>query len=126
MGRVFASSDWHGCLDPAQKVLDFLQPDDKLYFIGDAIDRGPHGYQIMTKLLYDPRVIYIKGNHEEMMLEATLEHQKEDSYEDFIKYWILHLLDPELQVYKLWKDFFIRHGYINEKEEIIYKPEDEK
>ena len=63
---------------------------------------------------------------EEIMLEATLEHQKEDSYEDFIKYWILHLLDPELQVYKLWKDFFIRHGYINEKEEIIYKPEEQK
>ena len=59
---------------------------------------------------------------EEIMLEGTLAHQKEDSYEDFIKYWILHLLDPELQVYELWKDFFIRHGYINEKEEIIYKP----
>ena len=60
---------------------------------------------------------------EERMLERTLEHQKEESYEDF-KWWILHLLDPELQVYELWKDFFLRHGYINEKEEIIYKPED--
>ena len=63
---------------------------------------------------------------EERMLEATLEHQKEDSYDDFIKYFILFLLNPRLQVYKLWKDFFIRHGYINEKEEIIYKPEDNK
>lgn len=62
---------------------------------------------------------------EERMLEATLEHQKEDSYEVF-KDWILHLLNPRLRFYELWKDFFIRHGYINEKEEIIYKPEDEK
>ena len=59
---------------------------------------------------------------EERMMEVTLEHQKEDSYEDFVKYFILHLLNPRLQVYELWKDFFIRHGYINEKEEIIYKP----
>ena len=63
---------------------------------------------------------------EERMLEATLEHQKEDSYEVFIKDWILYLLDPEIPVYEQWKDFFIRHGYINEKEEIIYKPEDNK
>ena len=63
---------------------------------------------------------------EERMLELTLEHQKEDSYEDFIKYWILHLLNPRLEVYEQWKDFFIRHGYINEKEEIIYKPEEQK
>ena len=62
---------------------------------------------------------------EERMLEGTLEHQKEDSYEVF-KDWILHLLNPRLRFYELWKDFFIRHGYINEKEEIIYKPEDEK
>ena len=63
---------------------------------------------------------------DEYMLEATLEHQKEDSYEDFIKDWILYLLDPEIPVYEQWKDFFIRHDYINEKEEIIYKPEEQK
>ena len=79
MGKVYASGDWHGCLVPAQKVLDFLQPDDKLYFLGDAIDRGDHGYQIMTKLLNDSRVVYIRGNHEQMMLEAV---------EDMIKYGI--------------------------------------
>ena len=63
---------------------------------------------------------------DEYMLEVTLEHQKEDSYDDFIKYFILHLLNPRLRFYEQWKDFFIRHGYINEKEEIIYKPEDNK
>lgn len=82
MGRVFASADWHGCLAPAQKVLDFLQPDDKLIFLGDAIDRGDHGYQIMTKLLYDPRVTYIMGNHESMMLEA-IEHMIRYGIEDY-------------------------------------------
>ena len=82
MGKVYASSDWHGCLAPAQKVLDFLQPDDKLYFLGDAIDRGDHGYQIMTKLLNDPRVVYMRGNHEQMMLEAV-EHMIKYGIEEF-------------------------------------------
>ena len=70
MGKVYASSDWHGNGELAIKVLNYLQPDDKLYFLGDAIDRGPHGYQIMTQLLEDKRVIYMLGNHEQMMLEA--------------------------------------------------------
>ena len=67
MGKVYASSDWHGCWNVAKQVFDFLQPDDTLIFIGDAIDRGPDGYKIMKELLSDKRVIYIKGNHEEMM-----------------------------------------------------------
>ena len=64
---VYASSDWHGCLDPAQKVLDFLKPNDTLYFLGDAADRGPDGVKIISLLMNDPRVIMIKGNHDELM-----------------------------------------------------------
>lgn len=65
MGRVFATGDWHGCGIVGTKVLNYLQPDDRLYYIGDAIDRGPHGGYLLNKLLSDPRVIFIKGNHEE-------------------------------------------------------------
>ena len=83
MGRVFASSDWHGCGTVANKILDFLKPDDKLYFLGDAIDRGPDGFKIMTKLLNDDRVVYIKGNHEEMMFK-TIEHMIQYGIEEFL------------------------------------------
>lgn len=85
MGKVYASADWHGCLGPARKILNYLQPDDKLYFLGDAIDRGNHGFQIMTHLLDDPRVIYMKGNHEEMMLEA-IDHMLKygDEYDTYM------------------------------------------
>lgn len=87
MGRTFASSDWHGCWEPAKQVLDFLGPDDTLYFLGDAMDRGPDGYKIMKELLSDKRVIYIKGNHEEMMansLNSFLECQ------DFDYLWFMN------------------------------------
>lgn len=69
-GRVFCSSDWHGCWDPAYRVIEYLKPDDKLYFLGDAIDRGPDGIKIFQTLINDPRITFIKGNHEEMMAKS--------------------------------------------------------
>ena len=70
MGKTYASADWHGCGKLAFDVIEYLKPDDKLYFLGDAIDRGRDGIKIMNKLLTDPRVIYLKGNHEELMANA--------------------------------------------------------
>lgn len=70
MGKVYASSDWHGCWNPAYKVLEFLKPDDKLYFLGDAIDRGKDGIKILNTLLNDSRIFFIKGNHEDMMAKT--------------------------------------------------------
>ena len=69
-GKVYATGDWHGCADPALKVLDFLKPEDTLIFLGDAMDRGDDGYKLMIALMSDPRVIYLKGNHEAMMAAA--------------------------------------------------------
>lgn len=63
----YVSSDWHGNYKLAKKVLEFLKEDDELYFLGDAIDRGPQGIHIMYELLKDKRIIYLKGNHEDMM-----------------------------------------------------------
>lgn len=70
MGKVYASSDWHGTAGPALKLLEYLKPDDKLYFLGDAIDRGNNGILLFNTLLSDPRVIYLMGNHEDMMAKA--------------------------------------------------------
>ena len=69
MGRVFATADWHGN-KTAFQVFDFLQPDDVLYFLGDATDRGEYGIELFTLLMNDPRVIMIKGNHDEFLEEG--------------------------------------------------------
>jgi serine/threonine protein phosphatase 1 len=53
-----------------KQIHDYLQPEDTLYFLGDAIDRGPDGIKIMLELLMDSRVIYLKGNHEQMLYDA--------------------------------------------------------
>lgn len=67
MGKVFASSDWHGNGEVAKKVFEWLKPEDTLYFLGDAVDRGPDGLEIFDKLINRPNTYYICGNHEDMM-----------------------------------------------------------
>ena len=68
--HTYAFSDLHGVYDLWAQIRNYAQPQDTLIFLGDAIDRGPHGIKIMKELLEDPRVIYICGNHELMMLNA--------------------------------------------------------
>lgn len=70
MGRTFACADIHGCYEPYRKMMDFLQSDDTLYFVGDAMDRGLDGVKIFNELINDSRVVYIRGNHEDMMEDA--------------------------------------------------------
>ena len=87
MGRVFATSDWHGCAYPAEKLISYLKDDDKLYFLGDAIDRGDDGIELLNLLTKDPRVTYLCGNHEEFMYKTILE-SLDHIYSDTLSIWL--------------------------------------
>lgn len=64
---ILCSTDWHGNLELAKKILNSLQPEDTLYYLGDAIDRGESGWTVLKMLLDNPQVVFIKGNHEQML-----------------------------------------------------------
>ena len=66
---VYAWADAHGCYWAWKKIKEILQPEDKLYFLGDANDRGEDGWILIKELLNDNRVTYLKGNHEQMFLD---------------------------------------------------------
>lgn len=70
----YVATDWHGRADVADKILEYLKPEDELYFLGDAIDRGPDGVYIVNKLLQDPRITYLKGNHEDMLADVIFDY----------------------------------------------------
>lgn len=72
-GRNFACSDLHGQLDLWIQIKQYLKPEDNLYFLGDAIDRGPYGFRIMQDILNRPNTMYFIGNHEDMMYNALVE-----------------------------------------------------
>lgn len=70
MEHTYAFSDAHGCWEPFQQLLEFIKPEDKVYCLGDCGDRGDEGWRIIDYVLQDPRFIYLKGNHEDMLVKA--------------------------------------------------------
>ena len=67
----YATCDWHGYLGIYSEIKAFLQPDDIVYFLGDANDRGDHGYALMKLIYNDPQFKYLKGNHEQMFIDVA-------------------------------------------------------
>lgn len=87
---VYAFSDLHGQYDLWRQIKEFCKPDDKLYFLGDAADRGSDGVRIMVELLADPRVIYLKGNHEYFIENFFFNNATEEA----LKIWTINGGDP--------------------------------
>lgn len=76
----YASADWHGAQWAWDKVKSFLKGEDRLYFLGDAIDRGSGrvhdgGWLMMKEMLFDERVFYLKGNHEDLLYDAYFDEE---------------------------------------------------
>ena len=68
---VYVSSDWHGI--PFEKIQRLLSKagfgaDDRLYVLGDVIDRGEHGVELIKRIMHEPNMRLIRGNHEQMLL----------------------------------------------------------
>lgn len=77
---VYACSDIHGNITLFNKILEFLKPDDTVYFLGDAADRGKDGWEIIKNIYNDSRFIYLKGNHEDMLVKAMKEFIEEEGH----------------------------------------------
>lgn len=77
---VYAVSDLHGMYELYQKISDFLKPEDKVYCLGDCGDRGPRSWETIKAVASDPRFIYIKGNHEDMLVKAMKDYIKYETY----------------------------------------------
>ena len=77
MGRRFAISDLHGCFETFKALLHEIckfDRDDSLYLLGDLIDRGPNSRKLMDYIIDMINdgldVHYVRGNHEQMLLDA--------------------------------------------------------
>ena len=73
--RLLAVGDIHGCLAAFDDLLNWVQPtpDDVIVALGDFVDRGPNTRGVLDRLI-DLRsrlnLICLRGNHEQMMVEA--------------------------------------------------------
>jgi serine/threonine protein phosphatase 1 len=79
--RTLAIGDIHGCLTALDALLVLVDPlaDDLLIALGDYVDRGPDSRGVLDRLtaLYDQGgLIALRGNHDEMMVEAHRRHDR--------------------------------------------------
>ncbi len=68
--------DIHGCCRSIEALIEKLEPYDnyQLVFVGDYIDRGPcskNVVSLMLELREKRDCIFLRGNHEQMLLDAT-------------------------------------------------------
>ena len=77
--KTLIITDVHGCYDECRALLEkmrFDEEQDTLINLGDLVDRGPKIYETIEYLRglkerMKERCILIRGNHEQMMLDAA-------------------------------------------------------
>lgn len=72
LGRDFVVGDIHGCFDQLRQALDgvaFSPTGDRLFSVGDLIDRGPQSAEAL-EWLARPWFHACIGNHEDMALQS--------------------------------------------------------
>src|SRR4051794_11160138 len=86
--RTLTIGDVHGCHTALITLLKEvqLQPEDRVIFLGDYIDRGPGSRQVIDTLLAlrnSTRAIFLRGNHEVMILDSRDDHLKDSLWQSY-------------------------------------------
>ena len=83
---TFALSDLHGHYEIYEKVKAMLKQEDRVYFLGDAGDRGPDSWKCIKAIWEDPQFVYLRGNHEDMLVKACKDYFEDDCMWDYKSY----------------------------------------
>lgn len=76
-GRDFVLGDLHGCYDKLMhemKLVSFDKKKDRIFSVGDLIDRGPDSVKCL-ELIREPWFNATMGNHEDFMFKAVLDYE---------------------------------------------------
>jgi len=74
LGRDLVVGDVHGCfsmLDAALKEMDFDPTRDRLFGVGDLVDRGGESPDILDAVRRH-QIKAVRGNHEQMILDWAM------------------------------------------------------
>lgn len=74
----YVISDIHGERDRYFHMLECIQfsESDELYIIGDVIDRGTGGIDVLEDIMGRPNIHLLLGNHEQMCLDTLGPHNQ--------------------------------------------------
>ncbi|MCT3728311.1 serine/threonine protein phosphatase [Elizabethkingia anophelis] len=118
--RIIVVADIHGENDKFRKALKSvsLKKSDKLILLGDVIDRGESSKDTLDTLVLLRKngfqnIIYIRGNHEQMLLDSI-----EDEDKEYI--WIKNGGDKTLKSFRVNYANQIPENYIDLIKSSIY------
>ena len=66
---IYCFSDLHGRYELWEQIKNYIKPEDIVYCLGDCIDRGYRGYEILKEVLEHPQITFLLGNHEDFLMQ---------------------------------------------------------
>jgi len=96
-GRDFVVGDLHGqlpMLDALLSAVDFDAGRDRLFSVGDLIDRGPHSAALLERFAHGDGYFAVRGNHEAMLMGSDVSWVHFQSWQRNGGVWALPLSLP--------------------------------
>ncbi len=82
-GKTYAIGDIHGMYGSYIDIMKKMTPNDHLIILGDVIDRGTGGIQIIQDIMkrkqdrqHNPEITFLLGNHEMQFLDTCNNDEK--------------------------------------------------
>ena len=100
-GRDFVVGDLHGCVDALRyllRVIAFDPARDRLFSVGDLVDRGEHS-ELALALLDKPWFFAVLGNHEDTLCAVADGRLRRQWWYGIGGIWAAQLSDERLQHY---------------------------
>ena len=93
---IYVTSDIHGCYDQYLRLIERLElkEDDRLYILGDLVDRGDGGIEIIKDVMKRKNIVCLRGNHDHCALVflkkfAVQDHSTaEDRLKEGFRLWL--------------------------------------
>lgn len=93
---IYVTSDIHGCYDQYLRLIQRLElkEADTLYILGDIVDRGDGGIEIIKDVMKRRNVVCLRGNHDHYALiflkrfAAQDRGAEDDHQKDAFKLWL--------------------------------------
>jgi serine/threonine protein phosphatase 1 len=93
LGRDFVVGDIHGCftlLEKHLKALGFNEQTDRLFSVGDLVDRGAESPRVL-EFLAKPWFFAVRGNHDQMAIDYTKGQCNINLYKSNGGMWFINL-----------------------------------